>query len=141
MPEFASPDYSTRLLTPAAAGGLWHRRDVEPFLPRGVAIGRTVDVQVNHGRWIVECEHCSGAQFAVRGDTRFFCVDCLNEHVSGQWITVVWPTDVDRIDGLLVRRPRRNQNWTPDETVDQLIAENADNKVDTPRGKRPSGLD
>jgi hypothetical protein len=78
----------------------------------------------NEGRWVVMCPDCGGAQLAAREDARFMCVECANFAIEGLWRAVVWPADVDGIEAELERRPfRRNQNWHPGETVEDLAAE------------------
>ncbi|MFC6045745.1 hypothetical protein ACFP8W_05820 [Nocardioides hankookensis] len=85
-------------------------------------------VYVSEGRWVVMCPDCGGAQFAARDDHRFMCVECSNVAIEGLWRPVVWPDDHAELEAELERRPmRRNQNWVPDETVEDLAAEFAAN--------------
>lgn len=90
--------------------------------------GKSVAVQVyvNHGRWIVECPDCRGAQLASPTDRRFMCSDCGNVDAGGAWRPVIWPSDKQAatIEELLALRPVENQNWRPGETARQLHAEN-----------------
>lgn len=106
----------------------WQRDDVEFFLPTAVAKDAPVPASINHGRWIVACE-CGGAQLASEDDHRFFCVACLNERHGGKWRPVTWPKDRDDIEAVLRERLTENVNWTPEETVAQLVAENTTNGV------------
>lgn len=88
---------------------------------------QSVPAVVNHGRWIVRCPTCSGAQFASRPDRRFFCSSCLNHASAHRWIGVEWPDDavVHQIETILMRRPNpTNRNWEPGETVADLVREN-----------------
>lgn len=89
--------------------------------------GTAVHVYANHGRWIVECPDCHGAQLASPTDRRFMCSDCGNGNVGGVWRPVSWPTDkqLSSIEDLLAYRPPENQNWRPGETLTQLRGENA----------------
>lgn len=105
----------------------WHRRDVsrDPIVPKQMAQGQAVEVYVNHGRWIAECPDCHGAQVASRTDARFFCVDCLNAWCGGKWLRIAWPRDTDAIESVLLRRETHHRNWTPEESVTDLVAENA----------------
>src|SRR5439155_17375452 len=72
-----------------AAALHWHRRDVPQHVPDAHS-SKTLDAEVNKGRWIVRCP-CNGAQLASKTDRRFFCVDCLNLWCSGKWARVRWP--------------------------------------------------
>jgi hypothetical protein len=104
----------------------WNRTDVAPFTPPDDYVaGRehAIRVRVNHGRWIAVCP-CGGAQLACRTDHRMFCVDCLNAHVDGRWVPVIWPEDVGGVEDAMAVRPAVLQNWEPDETVAVLRAEN-----------------
>jgi hypothetical protein len=83
-----------------------------------------VHVVVNHGRWVVECPDCHGAQLACRTDLRFMCNECGNISISGEWRAVVWPAQADAIDAELAKRPRVvNQHWLPGETLADLQLE------------------
>lgn len=110
----------------AAASGL---RPAEEFLePASFEVaGHPIAVEVNHGRWIINCPGipCGGAQVASRDDHRFFCVTCGNRFVDGRWLPVAWPPDPDGIVAALEPRPVSYQNWTG-EPVDDLLANNAD---------------
>jgi hypothetical protein len=115
-------DEYTAALFRRAPAGMWHRWDVEPFVPSGVALDAPLLAEVNHGRWIVQCP-CGGAQFTAPGIDRFFCVDCLNESVGGQWVAISWDgIDVGGIEAALVEREPVNQNWLG-ETVGELREE------------------
>ncbi len=83
----------------------------------------TAEARIEHGRWIVDCPYCKGAQFASKADRRFFCVDCGHEATSdeGRWLKVAWPRNPDEIEQELVRRPNVvNRNWKAGETVASL---------------------
>lgn len=82
-----------------------------------------VSVYANHGRWVVECPDCSGAQMASPDDPRFMCTICANVAVEGMWRPVTWPTEAVAIDDVLSARPLLNRNWIPGETLDDLAAE------------------
>ncbi len=130
MIQRASAQYQARLFIKAEEGGFWHRhhQGVEPFAPSGVALGApSVTPCVNDGRWIVQCSHCGGAQLAAPEMDRFFCVDCVNTSCDGQWFAVEWPeaAHVEAIEAALSARPDiASRNWSPDETVGVLLAEN-----------------
>lgn len=82
-----------------------------------------VAVYANHGRWIIECPDCRGAQIASADDRRFMCDECANATVDGLWRPVVWPEETAEIDRALSLRPVENQNWIPGETLDDLATE------------------
>lgn len=99
-----------------------------PYAPPKTTARITVPVEVNHGRWIVKCPYCAGAQLASREDPRFFCVDCLHEpepRAQGKWLGLEWPADVEQIEAALDGRPEANRNWIPGEAVADLLRENA----------------
>lgn len=81
---------------------------------------------INGGRWLVHCPFvgCNGAQYASFQDRRFWCVDCENRAVVGQWVEVVWPSNIEDIERALEVRPLHSRHWLPGETIDDLIAQN-----------------
>jgi len=105
---------------------------LEVAMAAPTARGEDLHAEVNHGRWIVACPDCGGAQLACRSDTRFMCNECGNVSAAGSWRKVVWPQDAAAIDAELAKRLRiKNQNWIPGETVDDLRAEAALARFDT----------
>jgi hypothetical protein len=89
---------------------------------------------VNHGRWIVRCPFCTGAQLADPEDHRFFCNDCLNHPVEGRVLVVDWPNPVVQpaIEQALLDRPvASTRNWETWEEVSWLLAENVIQGVGT----------
>jgi hypothetical protein len=67
------------------------------------------------------------------GDHRFFCVECLNQHVEGRVIYAGWPRNASEVEKRLVRRPDRStRNWVPAETLAELDAENVEHGVVKP---------
>lgn len=96
-----------------------------PFNPDAPVAGEPLLVRGNHGRWVVECDHCTSAQLASQADPRFMCVGCGNGYQSGAWRPVEWPTEPEVLAVLLDERPRSLANWEPGETVDDIEAENA----------------
>lgn len=79
-------------------------------------------VSINAGRWLIDCPFpsCNGAQYASFVDRRFYCIDCNNSAVGGQWIEVVWPQNIKELEVALSSRPEAAQNWLPGETVSDL---------------------
>lgn len=98
---------------------------VEPRPTPDTLASYAIRAHVNYGRWIAECPNCASAQVVSPEDPRFWCVECGNEYIGGAWAELSFPTDLDGIERLLMQRPfTRNRNWLPDESVDDLIAEN-----------------
>jgi hypothetical protein len=111
--------------------GWAHRADspgVDAELP--ISLTEALSAWVSGGRWIVMCP-CGGAQLAAREDHRFFCIDCLNAGVGGQWRRVNWPDDAADIEAVLLRRPDpETRTWLPTQTLTDLVAENAEHGLD-----------
>ncbi len=83
--------------------------------------GTAVLAYVNHGRWVADCA-CNGGEL-VAPNLQMVCGSC------GARNTVTFPdertmTEIVRV--LDVRSPL-NQNWHPDETVSELLAQNIEN--------------
>lgn len=106
-----------------------------PFrMPEGIARSTSVVVAVNHGRWIVHCPFCPGAQLASEADHRFFCTDCLHvdgpREARGKWLEVRWPNMeiLETATAVLAERPAdANRNFDPRiESVEDLKDENAE---------------
>jgi hypothetical protein len=93
----------------------------------GVALDAKALAFVNAARWIVACpfDGCSSAQDASFLDQRYWCIDCANRAVGGQWITVVWPDNIAEIESTLELRPTGARHWLPGETMQDLIDQNA----------------
>jgi hypothetical protein len=95
-----------------------------PFNCEAPTAGDPLPVRGNHGRWIVECDHCSSAQLAASTDHRFMCVTCGNAYQDGAWRPVEWPEDPDELAAHLEARPAHLANWEPGETADDLVEQN-----------------
>jgi len=80
--------------------------------------------EVNHGRWLVKCRECNGAELATRDDPWFWCRGCYNHRDGNKLLPVVWPDDPAAIARELRVRPQEHRNWQPHERVDDLRAEN-----------------
>lgn len=96
-----------------------------PLDPDAVTGGDAVHVTGNHGRWVVECPDCHGAQLAHHADPRFLCTDCGNAGNGGKYRPVVWPKNHREISAVLdLRSGVATRHWLPGESVAELKAEN-----------------
>jgi hypothetical protein len=87
--------------------------------------GDSVYARADHGRWIVDCPDCRGAQLTHHEDPRFLCVDCANVGNQGRYRPVTWPKEHAKIGALLDARVDVSlRNWAPPETVADLRREN-----------------
>lgn len=94
----------------------------------------TAKAYISEGRWVVDCPcslsdgtPCNSAQLASKSDRRFYCTECGNSEVKGQWIPVEWPAEEGEIEAEMMKRPRvENQNWRPGETLASLQRERLD---------------
>lgn len=116
-------------------------RGVDRFDPRPPDRRRKqpdVKVRINHGRWLVDCPYCPGAQLADPQDHRFFCIDCLMVENQGRWVDVEWPDAITAttIEGVLDDRPAANRNWESWEAISFLLAENVMHGVGKPETQR-----
>lgn len=76
---------------------------------------------LNHGRWVVACPFCTGAELAR---VEFFCRNCNMKKNRRAAMRVIYPANLELIEKIVNARKAQNRNWTY-ETIDQLIAENA----------------
>ena len=67
-----------------------------------------------------------GAELVDPGAPLFWCNDCGMDDNEGNGRPITFPADRPAVEDALLKRPRRNQNWLPRETVADLLAENAD---------------
>lgn len=106
---------------------------VRTLIKRGVRIsGKVADIapvnaEVNHGRWIVRCPFCTGAELADAAEPLFVCLSCGNASIGGDFVPVRFPRDRFEIESTLLERPdEETRNWLPSETVRKLRDENRD---------------
>jgi hypothetical protein len=98
---------------------------VTDIAPAGLAYA-----EVHRGIWIARCPrpYCDNAVALVLGTPFMVCAgdrDCC-----GLEAPVVWPNDPIAIAALLAMRPvPKTRNWLPHETIEDLIAENAQHDV------------
>ena len=93
-------------------------------VPSGEAPAPILKAEVNHGRWIVRCPFCAGAEAADPDSPRFYCLTCFNEPVGNRFLAVQWPQNKEAIESELNKRPAEgSQNWLPHESVADLARE------------------
>ena len=82
-------------------------------------------VHLNHGRWIFDCPNCPQA-YSVQSDFPEECENC------GTKFNLIVPSDVmaNQVTEIVSVRPVENQNWYPDETIQDLLAENQAHGMD-----------
>lgn len=89
---------------------------------------------VNHGRWIAACpfDGCYGAEYVSVSGGLFFCCECRNFAVGHHPIRVDLPAESTRaqVEAYLAPRPTPSvRNWTPEQPVKQLQAENREHGI------------
>lgn len=111
----------------AAAYLGWHREKLADLgnVAEAWPCDLPVPARVNHGRWITDCPNCKGGAF-THPDWKLACCGecgCVMRRVE-------FPVAVAAIEVVLLARPTRDvQNWLPDETVADLLRENAEHGV------------
>lgn len=100
---------------------------LEQALSAAVApASEAVHAVINHGRWVVACPACGGAQLGCPNDQRFMCNECANVAIGGLWRRVVWPKKATEIASLIAERANlAMQNYDPGETLTELRQQNA----------------
>jgi hypothetical protein len=99
------------------------------FNPRSREDMVVVRAEINHGRWLVRCPFCSGAEEANPGEPVFYCLSCGNADFSGRVMLVAFPDERGAIEAALLRREMGNRNWSPGESLADLVRENAEHGV------------
>lgn len=128
-PAYQGVPVAERVIVMHAADG-----DVDAYLasaPQGRLLKRPTKVskkavaavRVEHGRWLADCPWCKAAVFAPLTDPRFFCPECMNTPVAGEFVRLQMPDEQTReqIVELLVKVPDEScRNWLSHETVAEL---------------------
>ena len=84
-----------------------------------VKVRPDVHAEANWGRWVVRCFVCTDALKVAPGDRQFQCWGC------GAEAEIQWPVNPAAIERLLLMRPlAQTRNWSPGETLHDLLAEN-----------------
>ncbi|HXI55313.1 MAG TPA: hypothetical protein VNO55_04610, partial [Polyangia bacterium] len=82
--------------------------------------------RVNMGRWLGDCTCGQDAPLIDPEWSLAVCFTC-----SQVYRTIVMPDQWQAIDAALMRRPFAiNRNWTPGETLEELLQENADHDIE-----------
>jgi uncharacterized Zn finger protein (UPF0148 family) len=84
-------------------------------------------VELNHGRWIVNCPACPNA--FLESQVPDMCPNCQTVITK-----VTGPAEKERFEIYQVTsiRPEENRNWVPGESISDLVAENIAYGVDNP---------
>lgn len=86
--------------------------------------GETVQAYVNHGRWIADCP-CNGGELVAPGE-EMLCGSCGARHR----VKFPGPKTKAKIESLLAKRSPFHQHWHPDETTDELTAQNIEHGLE-----------
>lgn len=90
---------------------------------------QAVAARAYNSMWIADCAYCPNAEQLQRFQSGFECSYCYAAH------DVIWPAEnmVHSIERLLLMRPLPlNRNWSPGETLPDLMRENAENGIFDP---------
>ncbi len=94
--------------------------------PFKASVNGSVDAEINHGRWIVRCPACAGAEEVDPDEPVFYCLSCGNADVGGHVMMAVFPDDRGEIEAALLKRlDIGTRNWNTNESLEDLEAENA----------------
>jgi hypothetical protein len=78
-----------------------------------------VKMYVNHDRWVGDCPHCNGGVTGIPGVANVTCLDC------GRKMGARWPrVDLAEVERILSYREEMQRNMDPDQTLNDLKAEN-----------------
>ena len=113
----------------------FYQKWLRPMMARHAKVVALEDVadfeivaEVNHGRWVLQCLFCAGAEFAWK-DGKFMCCSCWNEQADGKFLRMKFPIEQKAIEELLLKRPKpENRNWTG-ESIADLEKENAERGI------------
>ena len=100
-----------------------HNRSRKRPKADSLADGEPLMARIDHARFIVDCPNCGSAEFYFE-DNLFYCTVCGNSDVGGKVKRVVTPGNRVAIEKALGKRPIKNRNWNPGETVKDLESEN-----------------
>lgn len=84
----------------------------------------TASAEIVHGRWLVKCDVCGGAEETSWREPVFYCLSCGNALHDGKVMAVNFPAEREAIETALLKRDVANRNWKPGETLETLQEEN-----------------
>lgn len=117
--------------------------------------GTAVTAQVDHGRWIAQCE-CGGAEYVDPQEKIFYCFSCGNSTLNGDGRPVEFPANRIDIEAELLTRdvdeqrglnaldralraspalPGLSRSWKPGESIDDLREQKRQAKEHHGKGK------
>lgn len=79
-----------------------------------------ITAYANDGRWVADCPNCNSGISLQREWESACCFGCGVSYKADQ---IDWPEEFDAIEDELMKRPMKNQNWYPHETVADLVTE------------------
>lgn len=105
---------------------IYERRGlVAPQDLKSVSSTEPLVAHISNDQWVVDCPDCGGADVVFERDPLFWCHDCGNARVGGDWRRVVLPGRADEIQEVLSKRSLPQwRNWRYYETTDDLKAQN-----------------
>jgi hypothetical protein len=112
--------------------GIWYATQARALgFPFSLHPDGAVKAEINHGRWLARCPFCSGAEEADPGEPIFYCLSCGNADNGGHIMMVMFPDDRDKIESVLLARFNiGTRNWTPGESLQDLVKENKEHGLD-----------
>jgi len=97
-------------------------------IPHGLKVNPRAVARVSGSCWIADCPSGDGgAEFVNFTDLRFFCCTCRNAAWGGKALEVLPPDPAFRlqVEKVLLNRPDPDtRNWSPEESLADLKAEN-----------------
>jgi len=85
--------------------------------------GEPLHAEVEHGRWVINCE-CGGTENVTPNDPIAFCFSCCNADNDFHVRPVVFPQDRENIEAALLRRNHKDMFWRRHESARDLDIQN-----------------
>ena len=93
-----------------------------------IAESPIVPAIINHGRWMVKCPFCAGAEVLYLSHPIFLCLSCFNNEANNKFLRVKISRNWKAIEKILGKRPIQNRNWEG-ESIRELIKENEERGI------------